>query len=1153
MSTIKRMLLITCLIRATTVLSQSVHHLTLVESHAPITKVLRDIQHLTGYLYSIDSISISQSQPITVSLKDATLSQLLDSCLKDQPLYLQVIGHSINVRLGGSVSGRVVDGQGSSIAAATVRSEGLHYSDATKTDDHGQFHLRFPGSEIVILVSCIGYESRQYRVSGGQELLIQLRTRPSELQHVIVSNGFDNEVMERSTGSFDHVGRELIGRSASPGIVDRMDGVTGGLLVNTNVQAGGTNQSGFTIRGRSTIFSNPNPLVVVDNFPYDGDINNINPEDVETITVLKDAAAASIWGTRAANGVVVIKTRQGRYDQKPRLSFTTSLTVGQRPNLHYTPVLSSADYVGMEEWLFTQGFYDGKIGSLSHPGLSPVVEILLQQREGLLSAADTTAQLNMLRGQDTRRDLLHYFYQPQVNQQYWLGLDGGSASDRYAISAGLDKDMASLVRNGYNRITVNGNNSYRLIPQKLELSTGVAFTASTTDANNSGSGGSVYPYEKLAGAGGNALAVPYQLRQDYVDTVGGGRLLDWHYRPLDELHNASNVTRLTDWRLNAGLYYTILKGLQLQALYQYGQGSSDQQDAQSLQTYYARNLINEYTQVDQAGELVYPIPVGGILDELVSSYQSHNGRLQADYHHSFGADHDLRLLAGTEIQDVEGRIQQSRLYGYNSASQGSLPVSSYTTLYPQYSSPGTQATIPDPNENLSSHDHYWSYYANGGYQYLGRYTVTASAREDQSNLFGVNINHKTIPLWSAGAAWEVSREEFFPKNWLSLLRLRVTDGYNGNAYKAVSAYTTATSVNSTAFNTTGIGAGFINTYGAAAAEITNPPNPNLRWEQVHVVNAGVDFSSKNNRVEGSLDYYRKAGQYLIGQAGLDPTSGNVQYTGNVANMVTQGVELSLHNQVNIGPVFWKSDLLFNYVQDKVTRYMVKPGTILSFFNAAVINPLAGRPLYSVYALKWAGLDPKTGGPVGWLNGKTSENYTSITGSSDFSTLLYKGPVNPPLFGSWRNSFSWGRWGVSFMLVYKFGDYFSRSPIQYFTLFNGNSRGHPDYDRRWQQPGDELHTYVPSMTYPANSTRDYFYASSEVLVEKGDLIRLQDVQVFYDLPKKAMPKLPVQALRFYLYANHIALLWTANRQGIDPDAQTSLPAPRTVALGCKMQF
>src|SRR6185312_3858485 len=618
--------------------SQAMPNITLVERNATLLKVLSDIQNITGYRYWIDSVSLSLARPVNVSLNRIPLVDAIDSCLGDAPLFFRLVGRTIDIRTGNLVSGQVVDEENEPVVAATVSAADPEYPAAAMTDEQGRFRFRFLGRDGQLVVSYVGHDVKRFRLPVGRSLRVRLIRREGELSGVIVSNGFDNEVMERSTGSFDHVGRELIGRSASPGIVDRMDGVTGGLLVNTNVQAGGTNQSGFTIRGRSTIFSNPNPLVVVDNFPYDGDINNINPEDVETITVLKDAAAASIWGTRAANGVVVIKTRQGRYDQKPRLSFTTSLTVGQRPNLHYTPVLSSADYVGMEEWLFTQGFYDGKIGSLSHPGLSPVVEILLQQREGLLSAADTTAQLNMLRGQDTRRDLLHYFYQPQVNQQYWLGLDGGSASDRYAISAGLDKDMASLVRNGYNRITVNGNNSYRLIPQKLELSTGVAFTASTTDANNSGSGGSVYPYEKLAGAGGNALAVPYQLRQDYVDTVGGGRLLDWHYRPLDELHNASNVTRLTDWRLNAGLYYTILKGLQLQALYQYGQGSSDQQDAQSLQTYYARNLINEYTQVDQAGELVYPIPVGGILDELVSSYQSHNGRLQADYHHSFGAD-----------------------------------------------------------------------------------------------------------------------------------------------------------------------------------------------------------------------------------------------------------------------------------------------------------------------------------------------------------------------------------------------------------------------------------------------------------------------------------------------------------------------------------
>jgi hypothetical protein len=199
-----------------------------------------------------------------------------------------------------------------------------------------------------------------------------------------------------------------------------------------------------------------------------------------------------------------------------------------------------------------------------------------------------------------------------------------------------------------------------------------------------------------------------------------------------------------------------------------------------------------------------------------------------------------------------------------------------------------------------------------------------------------------------------------------------------------------------------------------------------------------------------------------------------------------------------------------------------------------------------------GLDGQ-GNPQGWLNGHVSEDYGSITNSSDLSNLLYKGPANPTVFGSVRNDFGWKRWGLSFNIVYKLGYYFRRSSINYYNLFQGSSPGHPDYKRRWQYPGDEQRTYVPSLIYPADASRDLFYTNSEPLVEKGDHIRLQDIELSYKLQKKVLSRLPVQSIRFYLYANNIGLLWKANHQGIDPDNISDMPNPRTLALGIKLGF
>ncbi len=186
-------------------------------------------------------------------------------------------------------------------------------------------------------------------------------------------------------------------------------------------------------------------------------------------------------------------------------------------------------------------------------------------------------------------------------------------------------------------------------------------------------------------------------------------------------------------------------------------------------------------------------------------------------------------------------------------------------------------------------------------------------------------------------------------------------------------------------------------------------------------------------------------------------------------------------------------------------------------------------------------------------------YDTLLNSGDLSNLIYMGPANPTVFGSLRNSFSWKQFGFSFNILYKFGYYFRRSSIDYKDLFNGASKGHPDFDKRWQQPGDEKRTNVPSLIllpYPSG-TGTLFYSNSEILVEKGDHIRLQDIQLSYDLPKRRFAKLPVQAIRFYLYANNIGILWRANHEGIDPDYSMPTTIPnsqtRSLAIGLKMGF
>lgn len=1137
-------LLLPFLIKSRLSYGQSIALITLTEKNAPLQKVLDDLHEKTGFTYVGEGDWPAISRPVSFTVRNLTLQEVLELCFKDQPLVYELnlqnrfIAIRTKPKQDRRVHGFVLDENRDAMGGVSIHIIGE--GDAV-TRDNGEFDVVVHYSGTHLEFTMVGYEAQEVSLPEvGKDLTIEMHSRAGTLEAVVVHTGYQDQRKLHTTGSFDEVDNDLLNRRVAPNILDHIDGVTSGVLFNKNV-ATNLNQPTISVRGQSTIFGNSNPLVVVDNFPYNGDINNINPADVESITVLKDAAAAAIWGAFAGNGVIVITTKKAKAGQGQGISFTMSQTGSQRANLYYKPILSSGDYIDIERFLFSNHWFDGYLNSPLYPPLSPVIELLEQAQQGAISQVDADKQIAALRGVDTRHDLNKYFYRRALNSQYVLSFAGGNEKDQYYLSAGYDRNLTNLTHNDYDRVTLLGNNSYTLIPKKLELTTSLVYSGSTTYLNNPGAVAVNYPYVRLADAQGDALPVAYGLRLPYVDTVGAGKLLDWHYRPLDELRNADNIVRLNDYRINLGLRYCILRGLEARAYYQHSRTDSNYIRYYSPKTYYARNLVNEYTQ-DSAGVLSFPVPRGGVLNENLNTVTGNNVRILLDYSDTVFRRGRLNLMTGAEVRDIEGNSMVNWLYGYN-PEFGSSASADYLRSYPNYTN-GQAMQLSYQDTRIGSAERYVSYYANGSYLYRGRYMLSGSVRRDESNLFGVDANQKGVPLWSVGGAWELSREKFYRFRQVPLLRLRVSDGYNGNIDRNVSAYTTAV-----------VNVG-LNPYNNPSAQIINPPNPALRWERVHIWNAGLDFATKENHLSGTIEYYIKSGLDLIGQSPVDPTTGVSIFTGNTANMINHGLDLTFQGNVDIGKVHWNSVLLFSFVQDKVTRYLVKQGAVRNYIETPFISPLTGRPLYSVFAYRWKGLDPMTGDPLGLYGGKSSNNYAGILSSDSLGDLVYKGPANPTVFGGWRNTLNWKQWQLSWNIVYRLGYMFRRSSIFYASVFLGNSQGHADYDRRWQKQGDEKWTNVPSVPSQnnlADASRDDFYRDAEVLVERADNIRLQDVQFSYTLGRTEHSKLPVQGIKLYLYANNLGILWKANHAGIDPDYVTSIPMPRTLAIGLKIDY
>jgi TonB-linked SusC/RagA family outer membrane protein len=1033
------------------------------------------------------------------------------------------------------------------LTGATVLIRGVKYYSVT--DKNGYFSLPRPAGADTLVVTFVGYLPLKVAVRPETSAPISILLSPASrsLREVMVSTGYQQLPQERATGSFDQLDRQLVNRAVSPDVLSRLDGVASGVLFDK--RAGG--MTDFSVRGLSTLTTQiRQPLVVVDNFPYDGNLADINPNDVESITVLKDAAAASIWGVRAGNGVVVITTRKGRLNKALQVSVNSNYTFSAKPDLFAVPAISASDFIDVEKYLYQQGYDSGALANTyTYPVVSPVVELLNAASSGTITQAEADRQIDALRKIDVRHDFEKYVYRQAFSQQQSISLSGGTEKTAFNLSVGYDRALESLVGNSSDRLTLRDVHTFHPL-KNLEVDASAQYTRSSAVSNSQGGYGAItpgggigglYPYARLADAAGNPLPIVRDYRAAFVDTAGGGKLLDWRYRPLEETRLANNRALVNDILLNAGLGYRLLPSLNAEVKYQFENSQSSGRNDYGTTTYYTRNLVNLYSQIS-GGTVSYNLPNGAILDQSESRLVSNDLRGQLNYGGNIGSKSRLDAILGSELRQNTTDGYGYRTYGFNDqtlVSQGTDLVS----RFPTYDNIGGRRQLPYQNSFTGLLNRNVSVYGNASWVYDGRYTLTASARRDANNLFGVETNRKWVPLWSAGGTWLVSSEPFYHWAAMPYLKLRATWGYSGNVNNTIPAVTTIVYRTPTFFNS-------IN--GLPFATISNFPNPNLEWEKTGMMNLAMDFAAAGDRISGSVEYYYKDSRQLIGLVPADLTNGTAGILNtNSAELKGHGVDVTL-NTVNLAGKFaWKSFLLFSVNKNKVAKYLYTPGSYSFYINSGSVTPVVGEPASTVTSYRWAGLDPASGNPIAYLNGKPSQDYASIVSGVQKSDLVFSGSAVPQVFGSLRNEVSFAGFSLSVNVTYRFDYYFRRPATGYSALFS-NWTGYSDYEQRWQKPGDEAHTNVPSLTYPGDANRDAVYQYSNITVEKGDNIRLQDARLSYRFNHRRKV-LPFRELEIYLYANNLGILWRANKQGLDPDYGNFIPAPRTVSAGLKLDF
>ena len=1157
------MLLFTaCLLVSAKVNAQQV---TLTGQNLPLERVIKEIKRQTNFFFLYQSRLLAFAKPVSVDLKGVPIKQALDICFANQPFAFKIFNNTVIIRqkesittsLDGSmtpeitkpqidVTGKVLNEAGESVEGVTVTIVGA--GQGTYTNAEGEFTLESVEKDAVLNFTAVNMETYDFKVNGQSELVIRLKTKISSLQdvEVVVSTGYQDIPKERITGSFVTIDNKLLNRKVSSNILERIYEVVSGLYYDPK-NAG---KNPLPIRGISSINANSNPLIVVDGFPYEdgspyisGNIGNVNPNDIETISVLKDAAAASIWGARAGNGVIVITTKRGKFNQKTSLRVNSNITIGEIPDLFRSRTISVYDEIEFEKQRFETGYYniydDYGAANKTFPAFPPVVEILLAKRKGIITQEQADLKIKDLMAHDIRSDFMKYMLQKSIHQQNAINISGGTSTYNYFISVGYDKTRSYIAGNEDNRFTIRFDNTIKPI-KNLEVGGYITYTQTSFKINGIDyttfiNTNILPPYLKLADEQGNALPVARTYRLPFVDTARFPGYLDWRYRPVDEVKNNSNEGLQYTVRFGGYAKYYLVPGLHVELKGQYEKGVTTRTNLYNLNSYYTRNLVNLYMYSDVSGQIRYPVPRGAILDNNTGNLTAWNFRSQLNFNKRI-ALHTITALAGWEVREINRDDNGNRKYGYDEETHVFDKLVDYQTLFELNPRRNIKFTVPNGDSYLGVIYRFLSYYGNFAYTYRNKFTLTLSGRKDGANLFGIKSNQKITPLWSSGFAWNLSNETFYKINWLPELRIRATYGFNGNVKNDATAY--ATLKYSQPLPLTGVG----------YAEISSPPNPQLRWEKVKIINIGVDFAFKGNKISGTAEYYWKNGIDLIGPVTVDPTSGVFSYVGNNASTKTNGFDFTL-NLRNIDKKFkWYSTILLSCNFDKVYSYHYQsPLLATDLFNSG--TPYIGRPLYSIFSYRWGGLDPATGDPRGYIADKISDYSAALSGNNiKPGDLVYNGPATPRLFGSVLNAVSWKNITLSVNILYRFAYFFRRNSINYSSLYT-NYNGHSDYSLRWQKPGDESITDIPSLPSSISESRDAFFENSEVLVERADHIRVQDIRLSYNFLESKTKKRAFKRAQLYIYGNNIGIIWRANKLKLDPALSNSeIPIPKTISIG-----
>lgn len=1035
-------------------------------------------------------------------------------------------------------TGQVFDGKGRPIPFVTVHL--IPINKDVMTDSLGKFLLNFENLTHVSF-SKQGYVKLRLSID---ELLaspsLTLEESTIAIEEVSINTGYYKIKPEQATGSVVQIDNQLLNRNPSSNILERLEGVSSGLQFDRRQSYGDTKLSpSLRIRGLGSINSDSEPLIILDNFPYQGDLQAINPNDIESVTILKDASAAAIWGAKAGNGVIVLTSKSGKRD-RTSIDYSGNMTMAESPNLFYSPnFIPAKDMMELEDKLYQKGNYY----FFDFFPIPDYVSLLNKRDKGEISRSDFEREKQRMQQADIRRDAAKSLYQGEVQMRHHLAVAAKHEKHSYRSSIGWESTKESIIGNTSRRATLNFLDQFQVNP-RLQVTTDLqlGFLKSSNngyslDLLNAGML-NLSPYASLFNADGSYASMNFEHSHDYRDAAEANGLLDWTYNPVKDRGNRQLTNHKNTLQIQTGMEYNPIKALSFSFKYRYGNQLGKNRNEYDRESYFVRNMVNAYTQPD--GERI--IPLGDIVEGNNSTFNSHNLRFQLNFNKSFANDHQINILAGSEFSHQNLQYNGGfRYYGYSPENQTYMASIDYATEY--LLRPAGAAKVPSSNfRNESLTDRFISYYANSIYEFKDQHVLSASVRWDASNIFGVSTNQKGVPLWSIGFSenLKVLLKDAVPQ--LDLFKIRGSYGVSGNVNNSVSSLATMRFEQ----------LDFVS--GRPYAKLTSAGNPSLRWEKLKTLNLGLDIGMFSGRFNATFDYYQKEGLDLIGPNYLDPTTGIISVEGtypvsnliNYANLRTKGIDLSLAvKPVQTNHFDWNVNLLWSWTGNKVTNYLANENGGASSY-VSNLQPRQGYSRDALFSWEYGGLG--TNGQL--LTPDGDQQYGDYFNAAVFEDLKYIGLAFPPYQGSLRNTLRFKSLEISAVVEWKNGFYYKRNSIDYSRLFS-TAAMHIDYLKRWKTLGDELKTNVPALPEQANPIQDALYNGSSIMFEKGDFVRLTDLTVHYAVPLNSTW---IRNFRLFFQTRNVGILWRSSQENIDPESVSArYPQPRNYTLGLQLEL